>query len=246
MTFPYRKTALSRLVGQFHDKPRVKALVESMVIPLEDISTDLDEIKHLRWVDNAIGAQLDGCGYIVGVARLSRGDDEYRMAIKSRILSNTSQARPQDLIEGVRFLTKATEVQYMESYPACALLFSNGKSVPEGSQAILQDIAPTSIENVPLMVSYGRAAPLRTGQLASPMGVRVDTSDESGRLHTNDQQLTISNSNPQGSARLSGMSPNKLSLTANQAKISIGGGILAVSTSYQVFDNGYHLPGVFQ
>ncbi|GKX63052.1 hypothetical protein SOASR032_16210 [Pragia fontium] len=247
MTFPYRKTALSRLVGQFQDKPKVKALAESMVAPLEAISADLNDLKNGRWVDSAIGAQLDGCGYIVGVPRLSRGDDEYRIAIKSRILSNTSRARPQDLIEGVRFLTKPTEVQYLESYPSCAMLFTDGRQIPEGSQAILQDIAPVAIENVPLMVSYGRAKPFRAGRLANPMNMRVDmTENGNSSLLTNDKHLVISGSNPVGSARLSGMAPDKTPLTANGTKISVGAGVLSVSTTYQVFDNGYHLPGVFQ
>lgn len=247
MTIPYRKTALSRLVGQFDDKPRVKALVESMVAPLEALSADFKQLKDLRWVDTAIGAQLDGCGYIVGVARMGREDEEYRTAIKARILSNTSKARPQDLIEGVRFLTKPNEIQYLESYPACVMLFTDGQYVPDGSQAILQDIAPAAIENVQLMVSYGRAKPFRTGRLANPMTMRVDSSDGSdGGLQANDKQLAISNTNPMGTARLSGMSPVKTPLTANGGRISVGSGTLAVSTTYDVFDNGYHLPGVFQ
>lgn len=73
MTTSFRKTALSRLVGQFHDKEKVKGLVESMVTPLEELSDDLNAIKHQRWVDTAEGEQLDGCGYIVGVSRQSRG-----------------------------------------------------------------------------------------------------------------------------------------------------------------------------
>ncbi|GKX56357.1 hypothetical protein SOASR030_24690 [Leminorella grimontii] len=246
MTIPFRQTALSRLVGQFHDKEKVKGLVESMVAPLEAISDDLDAIKHRRWVDTAEGAQLDGCGYIVGVARQSRGDEEYRTAIKSRILSNSSRARPQDLIEGVRFLTKATEVQYLESYPACALLFSNGKTVPQGSQAILQDIAPAAIENVPLIVSYGRTEPLRTGRLSNPSGLSVSNEQGDAELQVNNEGLSVSGSNPIGSARLSGMVPAKTPLLANRAKIRAAKGILAVSTTYEVFDNGYRLPGVFQ
>ena len=247
MTIPYRKTALSRLVGQFDDKPRVKALVESMVTPLEDLSADFEQLKNSRWIDTASGAQLDGCGHIVGVARISREDEEYRTAIKARILSNTSKATPRDLIEGVRFLTKPDEIQYLESYPACAILFTDGEQVPEGSQTILQDIAPAAIEHVPLMVSYGRAKPFRTGRLANPMsmGVKPDNGAEGG-LQANDTQLIISNTNPVGTARLSGMAPVKTPLTANGGRISVGSGILAVSTSYEVFDNGYHLPGVFQ
>lgn len=246
MTIPFRQTALSRLVGQFHDKEKVKGLVESMVAPLEALSDDLEAIKHRRWVDTAEGVQLDGCGYIVGVSRQSRGDEEYRTAIKSRILSNSSRARPQDLIEGVRFLTKATDVQYLESYPACALLFSNGKTVPQGSQAILQDIAPAAIENVPLIVSYGRTEPLRTGRLSNPSGLSVSGEQGDAELQVNNEGLSVSGSNPIGSARLSGMVPAKTPLLANRAKIRAAKGILAVSTTYEVFDNGYRLPGVFQ
>lgn len=246
MSFPYRKTALSRLVGQFKNSSKVKALVETMVEPLEALAEDLEQLKQQRWIDDAFGAQLDGCGYIVGVSRNGCPDEEYRTAIKARILSNTSRATPLALIEGVRFLTKPTEVQYLESYPACALLFTDGKYIPSGSQAILQDIAPVAIENLPLMVSYGRAKPFRTGRLADPMNmtVSVKEGDKQG-LKTNDSQLTISNSNPIGTTRLTGMTSTKTTISGNSVKISAGAGTLAIAT-YQVFDNGYHLPGVFQ
>ncbi len=246
MSYPYRKTALSRLVSQFNDKPHISGLVQSMVTPLEEMDTDLIELKMQRWINSAIGTQLDGCGYIVGVARLGRNDEEYRTAIKAQILSNISAATPKALIEGVRFLTSPDEVQYLESYPACALLFTNGKHVPTQSQAILQDIAPASIENIPLMVSYGREKPLRTGRLSTPR--QLAASEQPGKkssLRTHEGKLQVSTSNPEGNARLAGTKLVKTPLSANGRSINVGIGLLSIG-SFEPIENGYHLTGVFQ
>lgn len=246
MTINYRQTALARLSAQFSDKPRIAGLVESMVAPLATLEQDLLALKDQRWIDSAIGVQLDGCGYIAGVARLGRNDADYRLAIKARILGNLSSATPGALIAGVRFLTHADEVQYIESYPACALLFTDGKQVPANSQPVLQDMAPAAIETVPLMVSYGRAKPLRTGGISQPEELGISaTNGSKSSLSTQDGKLKVTTSHPAGGARLAGMALTKTPIAANGGAINVGIGLLSIGT-FAVADNGYHLTGVFQ
>lgn len=242
----YKKTAHSRLTGQFTDKPRVCGLVENMVEPLEALENDFLALKDERWVDTANGKQLDYCGYIVGISRQGRDDETYRTAIKARILSNVSGATPSALIEGIRFLTNAQQPQYLESYPACAILFTDGKKVPAGCQQVIQDIAPAAIENVPVLVSYGRTPPVRTGTLTMPAAMSVSGKDNlRNPLSVSDTLLTVGSGQPIGGTPLAGTAVTKTKITAQTRRIRAGKGFLAVGT-YQVYDNGYHLTGVFQ
>lgn len=246
MTSLYSKTAISYLTGQFVKKPRVSGLISSMVEPLDTLAKDLQALKEQRWIDTAQGLQLDNCGYIVGILRMGRSDEAYRTAIKAQILSNISYGTPGDLINGVRFLTAATEVQYLESYPACAMLFTNGENVPTGSQQVLQDIAPAAIENMPLLVSYGRVKPLRTGRLSHPNNLSVASVEgEESTFTANDSQLIVGEVYPQGTSGLSGMPLTTTKFIARSRRLKAGIGFLAVN-SYRVHDNGYHLSGVFQ
>ena len=50
-----------------------------------------------RYVDTAIGAQLDGIGRVVGEVRAGKDDTDYRIAIKGRITRNRSNSRTEDL-----------------------------------------------------------------------------------------------------------------------------------------------------
>lgn len=115
-----------RLTNEFSDKPRLLGVVNAMLTPLAEVETLADQVQTQRWVDTAVGVQLDGIGYIVGETRLGRDDDDYRTAIMFRIFANTSNATPEDLIKGLRLLTTPDDIQYIEQYPATAMLFTNG------------------------------------------------------------------------------------------------------------------------
>lgn len=246
MSLNYCKTALSRLTGQFTDKPRICGLVETMVEPLEELESDLFALKDQRWINSAVGKQLDYCGYLVGITRQGRNDDEYRTAIKAQVLSNVSSATAGDLIEGVRFLTNATDSQYLESYPACAILFSDGDTVPKGAQQVIQDIAPAAIETIPLLVSYGKQKPVRTATLTAPSVLSASSGGvERNPLTISDSLLTVGSAQPIGGTGLAGMAVTKTKIVAQRRGIRAGIGSLSVGT-YQVHDNGYHLTGVFQ
>lgn len=242
----YRETALSRLTGQFVDKPRVRGLVETMVEPLEELESDFFALKDQRWINTAEGTQLDYCGYLVGITRQGRSDDEYRTAIKARVLSNVSAATAGDLIEGLRFLTNAKNPQYLENYPACAILFTDGETVPVGCQQVIQDIAPAAIETIPILVSYGRKPPVRTGTLTVPAVISASSDGvERNPLAVGDSLLTVGSAQPIGGTGLAGMAVTKTKIVARRRGIRAGIGSLSVGT-YQVHDNGYHLTGVFQ
>lgn len=238
-------TALSRLTNQFSESPKLRAMVAAMVQPLQDALATIEQLKTDRWPDTAIGKQLDGVGYIVGESRNGRTDDEYREAIKFRIFVNVSNATPGDLIQGLKTLTKPDEIQYIEQYPATAMLFTDGPTVPTGLQKTMQDLSPAAISNLPVMVSYARAKPFR---FVSQVPDNLLNAGPATRLTANGDRLRVSPvaSDAENGPRLGGLAP--AFMTANGAKLTAGTGRLRITSPNHmtIIDSGYHLPGVYQ
>ena len=95
--------AVERLLEEFHDLPRMEAMVRDLVEllqPLEDLAWQLLRERYLFAVDGygpAVGEQLDGLGAILGEPRAGRVDDEYRDFLQVRILVNNSDGTWPDL-----------------------------------------------------------------------------------------------------------------------------------------------------
>lgn len=130
MAKDYSIDAIARLTGQFANSPLLQQMLAAIVGPLTDLEDHCDDLTTDRWIDSAAGVQLDGCGYIVGVSRRGRNDDDYRAAIKYRVFVNVSTATPGDLLKGLQYLTKPTDMQYLEAHPATVLLWTNGHVIP--------------------------------------------------------------------------------------------------------------------
>lgn len=58
-------SAKSHLLAQYQDKPIMYALIESICEEIDEIDIVITDLKEKRWIDTAIGVQLDGLGDIV-------------------------------------------------------------------------------------------------------------------------------------------------------------------------------------
>lgn len=57
-------------LSQFRDGSRIEATVKAMLQPLNGAQAALLQLLDERWLDTAVGAQLDGIGDIVGLPRV--------------------------------------------------------------------------------------------------------------------------------------------------------------------------------
>lgn len=239
----YAAEAIARLTGQFHSSEKLKALVAAMVGPLTVIEETADSLKQNRWIDTAIGKQLDGCGEIVGEKRLGRDDDEYRKAIKFRVFINISKGTPTDLIRGLKFLTDPTDCQYLEGYPATVLLFTNGYFVSSSIQPAMQDLSPAGISDVPVMVSFAQS-PFRFSSAPPPSELFVNNAEDYLTAEGSDIQVTTSAVAVSGPA-FGGVVPADLDVGIGY--LDVGGPTLAVYNPNSLNLLGHdHLTGVFQ
>ena len=53
------------LIGQFHEKPVLAAVLETLGEELEEIAQAFHDLKEKRWIDTGEGVQLDGIGQII-------------------------------------------------------------------------------------------------------------------------------------------------------------------------------------
>jgi hypothetical protein len=241
MAQDYAEKFVANLAGQFDNSPKLRALVSAILNALTDLENEADQLTANRWIDTAEGKQLDGCGYIVGEYRNGRDDEAYRAAIKFRIFVNISEGTPSDLIKGIKFLTAPTDCQYLESYPATAILFTDGYSVPSDIHDQLQNMAPAAISDVPVCVSY-------TGK-----PFRFSKAPPAAELFVNDNYLTAQGSDLQVSttagyvagSTLGGIVPAELDVGIGY--LDLGGPTLAVYNPNTLGTLGHdNLTGVFQ
>lgn len=57
-------------LSQFRDGSRLEAVVKALMQPLDNIEAALLQLLNERWLDTAVGKQLDGIGEIVGLPRV--------------------------------------------------------------------------------------------------------------------------------------------------------------------------------
>jgi hypothetical protein len=238
----YEALALSRLTGQFESSPKLKALIQAIVAPLTLLETTADQLMSERWIDTAVGLQLDGAGSIVGEPRQGRDDETYREAIRFRVFVNISQATPGDLINGLRMLTVPTDMQYLAVYPATALLFTDGYFVDSVTAETMFDLYPAGVSHS-LAVSYADT-PFRFARESAPGELFVNGDDDYLTADGSDIQVSATTAITSGST-LGGCVPAELAIGAD-IYIDIGGSTLAVYDSNALNTLGhYNLTGVY-
>lgn len=239
----YSAIADTRLTNQFQEKPLIKELNSAMVAPLTSAESLADDVRLNRFIDLAVGVQLDGCGYIVGEPRLGRDDAKYKAAILFRIFVNTSTATPHDVMQGLRLLTDPSDLQYIEQYPATAMLFTDGVVIPPNIQAVIQGLAPAAISQVPIIVTFANALPFRFARTQLPNELFVNL--DADYLTANGSDIQISSDVLTVGSRLGGLAPADLDV--NGFMLDVGVGTLSINDANNnvMIESGYHLPGIY-
>jgi hypothetical protein len=122
--------ALARVIDQFSNSPKVQALIALPAEVLQDAETSLAQLQGGRWLDTAVGAQLDTLGAIVGQPRESRGDVTYRLWIQARMLANRSTGTYDDTLRILQLLAPDTLSTVLEVPPAAYVVRVYGIDAP--------------------------------------------------------------------------------------------------------------------
>lgn len=162
------------LLSQFSRSRNFEKLLGGLVQPLQELENVARDLKEKRSIDTGEGVQLDLIGEWIGEQRQGRSDEEYRRWLRFRIFVNVSDGEPETVIEVLRFLTGATDIEYWENHPAALQLYTNGPDVSLDLVAILQGVAPAGIGDIPITYDLGNPHTFRLARLPDPVPLLLD------------------------------------------------------------------------
>lgn len=84
------------LIIQYHDKAKAQAVITNWVdcMVADGLFLDLPEAYNL---DTAIGVQLDAIGKILGLPRYNFNDDQYRIMLNLKVVTNNGGVTMKDI-----------------------------------------------------------------------------------------------------------------------------------------------------
>lgn len=113
---------LSNLIDQFKGRPRIEAWVRSFLKEVQALSDAAWAVLISRLLDDAVDAQLDVLGKIVGEARNGREDEVFRLFIRARVRINRSRGKSIDILEVLAIIASGTPKLDLEYPPAAFLI----------------------------------------------------------------------------------------------------------------------------
>lgn len=121
MSYPVQidvvELGVDKLLHQFKDKVNIEDLLTTYLQQCQDNEDTNFLIAQSRDLNTAIGRALDQIGAYVGEARQGKLDNEYRDAIRLRIIVNNSNGTPNDVIQAANLILQDSVI-YSEVYPA--------------------------------------------------------------------------------------------------------------------------------
>lgn len=174
--------ALSRLPAQFQ-KTKIQNLIRAFTYPAQELEQALWAVLTQRSIKNAIGAQLDVIGGIVGQARNGMNDDDYRRYISARVAAERSQGTLEDLYGIATLIVNDTTITFEgRKEPPATLRFTVKGGITDQLAAVLYVFLHIAVgagirlvlewSNVPLVSTFRLdvGPGLDVGRLASSIG----------------------------------------------------------------------------
>lgn len=146
---------LHRLVQQFRGKPRIEEMLKAFAAQVQQLEEVAIDLREKRWLDSAEGAQLDGLGRILGLARGAWDDERYRAQLRVRIRILLADGTPENIIETLALLANGESVQLIETYPAELQIVVGGAVPPEVEGALRETAFSIKPPGVALWLESG-------------------------------------------------------------------------------------------
>jgi len=131
------------LIEQFKDKPNTKILQKALARQLEELYVFFYELRIMRWLQTAVGAQLDGIGDIVALSRtdaliwsnlaginVPMNDELYRKYLWFKVFLNTSRGTYGDIVRALKMFWDGDPIYYSEYVEIPATMFFITPTLP--------------------------------------------------------------------------------------------------------------------
>jgi len=164
----YYERAIALLASQFQirnpdgSKTTLQHVIAALISEGQEINTQEVNLQTDRYLNTAVGAQLDALGEIIGLPRIAgQSDESYREDLQFQIFINQSHGTPEEVIAILKFLTDATKIWYAEVYPAAYQMTTNGLIFPENPSDLvpaIQAVSPAGVHFIAVTATYNTNA----------------------------------------------------------------------------------------
>lgn len=138
-------TAYNYLLQQYKDRPKIKALLDGIILPIQQIEDETYDLYIQYYLPVATSYHLDRLGAIIGVERKGRDDDTYRYAINLGIIGNNSGATAEEIITILKSVYEAERVEYFESGTAYFQIYLQSSDLPNNINKLLLELKPVGV-----------------------------------------------------------------------------------------------------
>lgn len=154
--------AKDQVWNRFKKCPNFTALAKVTGKRFQILSNDLEDIRTVRDLDVANGANLDELGSIVGQDREGFSDLIYRTLIKAKTAANRSKGTTENLIDTALILRNSViaDIVYVELFPAAVQIdFLNSLETIQHQALIADLLFLTKLSGVRLVVTFSSPTP---------------------------------------------------------------------------------------
>lgn len=174
--------ATSRLLSQFREKPRLVGFIRAVIgAGVQDFHDAAYQALTERWIDTAIGAQLDRIGFVVDLPRSGWPDETYRQLLRAQILVLRSSGRWGDFRAVLRVLGGTMPLIRMRGSGTAAATVITGDAWDETNivgRLVFSLINRAKPAGVRLILEYPTAAP--SDSFTTSTSAVPERSDEQG------------------------------------------------------------------
>lgn len=147
---------LDRLITQYKNKPRLRALLKSYLDELDEVAVAIEQVRVAFRLGDAIGAQLDILGKIVGAMRQGLVDADYELLIRAYVRAQKSEGKPEDLYAVFRILLDGTGEIVLDEYYPMSLVFGFFRDSSFSHVVLGQLLELAEPQGVDSQLVYGR------------------------------------------------------------------------------------------
>lgn len=154
----------------------IEKLIAVLTGSAQDIENALQQLLVNRTIDNAVGAQEDIIGKLVGQLRLGLDDNTYRNYLRAKVKSNHSQGHFEDLISVTKLILNNTSytITVQNEGTATVRVLIAGLSLTDAiGNVIFSFLTSAKVAGVRVVAEWMNSAPATTFTLDAGPGLDV-------------------------------------------------------------------------
>ena len=179
------------IIGQFKfkkDSPQknnIRLFIEAFGNQVQKFEDAAKLLAETRYLDSAIGIQLDILGDVLAEDRKSLSDEDYRKRLKFKVFVHSSHGEASVLFSAVKEVTESTMVYMLEPGLATFIVTFDGAIIPVDLSSLVSTVKAAGTEV--LLHATGGETPFGFGTLD---GIGEDDPNALGFSELGDSPLT--------------------------------------------------------